>query len=153
LRYYSFNELATNITVSGKPVLREITEEGNRARQVEEKEQTPLQKQVIKVENALYLYRSLQGTVYPPGLEDFSASMDQFQNLIAPGGAAMAAKEAGRPYDEQLYERFWSFATLAFKMKDEPGAGQTYPLIIPPSVGSTNRDEWGNVWQGMLQSI
>jgi cytochrome c-type biogenesis protein CcsB len=65
----------------------------------------------------------------------------------------MDAKEAGKPYDEQLYERFWDFAKVAFKMKDDPGAGRNYPLIVPPAAGSTNRDEWGNVWQGMLLSI
>jgi cytochrome c-type biogenesis protein CcsB len=154
LRYYSFNELATNVTLAGKPVLREITEQGSAARQeLDEKRRTPLQKQVIKLENALYLYRSLQGSVCPAGMDDFAKQMDVFGELIGPGVAAMAAKEAGQKYDEDLYNRFWNFATVAFKMKDDPGAGQNYPLVIPPTPGSTNRDEWGNTWQGMLLSV
>src|SRR6266850_79387 len=153
LRYYSFTELATNVTVSGKSVLREITEQGKRARQEEEKQRTPLQKQVIKLENALYLYRSLQGTVCPPELENFGTQVAEFQNLIGPGLAAMRAKEAGQKYDDELFNRFWNFTVSAFKLKDDPGAGQNYPLVMPPGPESASRDEWGNIWQGLLQSV
>jgi cytochrome c-type biogenesis protein CcsB len=153
LRYYSFQELQTNVTGSGKSVLREIDEQGRRARQEEEKQRTPLQKQVMKLQNALYLYKSLQETVCPRDLEDFGSQIALFQNLIAPGLAAMRAKETGEKYDEDVFNRFWGFAVSAFKLKDDPGAGQSYPLVMPPGAGSTGRDEWGNTWLGLLQSV
>ncbi len=146
LRYYSFKQLA--------PVLRVIWDQGMQARKVEvESQRTPFQKQVVKLQNAVFLYQALKSTVRPQEWEDFAKELNQFEASMAAGIAAMQAQEAGKDYDEQAFNRFTEIAVAAFKLKDDPNAGQFYPLVVPPKNPETARDGWQNIWAGLLDSV
>src|SRR5436190_8138637 len=59
LRYYTMNQV--------RPVIRVIWDQATQARKVQEESQrTPLQKQVVKLQNALFLYQNLRNAVRPP---------------------------------------------------------------------------------------
>ena len=68
LRYYTFNQL--------KPLLPEIEKQGMQARQVDDKLRTALQKQVVKLHNAVFLYQMMKAGARP--------HLGQFSG--APGG-------------------------------------------------------------------
>jgi len=146
LRYYTFDQLA--------PVLRVIWDQGMQARKVQEESQrTPFQKQVVKLQNAVFLYQNLKGAVRPQEWEDFAKELNEFEASMAAGVAAMQARDAGKDYDEQAFNRFTEIAVAAFKLKDDPNAGQFYPLVVPPKNPETARDGWQNIWAGLLDSV
>jgi cytochrome c-type biogenesis protein CcsB len=146
LRYYTFNQL--------KPILSVVWDQGNQARKVQEASQrSPLQRQVIKLQNAVFLYQSLKTTVRPAEWEDFAKELDTFAGSMEAGVAAMQAREAGKPYDEQAFNQFAEVALAAFKFKDDSNAGQSYPLVVPPRKLEAARDDWGNIWAGLLDSV
>ena len=153
LRYFSFNQLATNRTSSSNSALREIMTQGRQARQTEDKDRTTLQKQVIKLSSAVALYDSLKSAVCPPGWEDFEAELAAFQTTIKPGMAAMQAKEAKQPYDEEVFTRFWRPLAFFFDMAKDPNAGQAYPLVVPPMHPEVSRENWSNVPFGLLEMV
>src|SRR5215469_6744930 len=85
LRYYTFNDLT--------PVLDEILKQGQKASEVKSEQQTTFQKQVLKLANAVTLYRRLKFTLEPEGAENFSRELVEFQKNITPAQAAAKASE------------------------------------------------------------
>src|SRR5438309_167951 len=72
---------------------------------------------------------------------------------MAAGVEAIEAREAGKNYDEEAFNRFTEVAMVAFKLKDDSSAGQFYPLVVPPRHPEVSRDDWGNIWAGLLDSV
>jgi ABC-type transport system involved in cytochrome c biogenesis permease subunit len=145
LRYYTFDELT--------PVLRQIWDQGTQARQIKDEQRTPVQKQVVKLQQAVFLYQALKGTLHPPDWTDPATELKKFEDAMAPGIAAMTAREKGEVYDEKAFNEFAEIAVLAYKLKDDPNAGQTYPLIVPPKDPEKARDDWHNIWTALLNSV
>ncbi|MDB6023010.1 MAG: Cytochrome c assembly protein, partial [Pedosphaera sp.] len=145
LRYYTFNQL--------KPVLPEVFEQYGKLFKVDEQVRTPLQRQVAKLANAVNVYQKLKFTLHPPGSDDFSADLQNVQAAIEPGVTAVIAQEAGKPYDKPAFDRIMEIASAFKELKQEPGAGQTYPLVIPPADPQKARDDWGNIGAGVITSI
>ncbi len=146
LRYYSYDEL--------RPLIPEIMKQGAQAREVKEEQQrTPVQKQIIKLQNAMYIYQSLSIAICPPGWEDFAAELQNFEAAMPAGMEALQAKEAGKTYDEAAFEKLWEPITEFFTLAKDTGAGQYYPLVLPPSDPDKARDNWSNIGKGMLDSV
>ena len=146
LRYYTYEQL--------QPLIGEIMKQGMLARQVtNETERTPVQKQVVKLQNALFLYQSLQLAICPPGWEDFGAELKAFETALPAGMEALQAKEAGKPFDQAAYEKLWEPVTEFFTLAKDTGAGQYYPLVLPPVDPETKRDNWSNIGKGLLDSV
>ncbi len=146
LRYYTFNQV--------KPVVKVIWDQGVQARNVkEESQRTPLQKQVLKLQNALFLYQNLKAAVRPAEWEDFAKELKDFERSMPAGIAAMQGRQAGKDYDEQAFNKFAEVAMVAFKLKDDPNAGQSYPLVVPPRNPGVSRDDWANIWAALLDSV
>lgn len=151
LRFYTFNEIT--------PVLREIWDQGIKARQVDDKQRTPVQQQMLKLQHAIFIYQTLKTTIRPHEWEDPAQELARFEGMMDQGVAAMQAREAGEKYDEDVFNRFAEIAMTAYKMKDDPNAGQTYPLILPPRLDKvsphqkTSKDDWQNFWAGLLDSV
>jgi ABC-type transport system involved in cytochrome c biogenesis permease subunit len=155
LRYFSYNEIATNITASTNTVLEEVMTQARdlNRRKIGEKERTPLQKQVAKLANAIVLYDNLKGTIVPPGWEDFEGELNVFQETIKPGLAAMQAREAKQPYDETAFARLWQPLSIFFNMSKDQSAGQSYPLVVPPMHPEVSRDDWSTIPKGLLEMV
>jgi cytochrome c-type biogenesis protein CcsB len=134
-------------------VLPEVFEQYGKLFKVDEQVRTPLQRQVAKLANAVNVYQKLKFTLHPPGSDDFSADLQNVQAAIEPGVTAVIAQEAGKPYDKPAFDRIMEIASAFKELKQEPGAGQTYPLVIPPADPQKARDDWGNIGAGVITSI
>ncbi|MDB6065007.1 MAG: cytochrome c assembly protein [Pedosphaera sp.] len=145
LRYYTFNQL--------KPLLPEIMEQAGKASSIDEKLHTPFQKQILKLANAVVLYRRLALTLHSPDSADFAGELDQIQKAIEPGIVAITAKEAGKPYDQAANDKLVAVLDEFYPLQQDRSAGQVYPLVVPPAHPDVARDEWGNIGTGVLESI
>lgn len=146
LRYYTFNEI--------KPVIKVIWDQGVQARNVkEESQRTTFQKQVLKLLNGLFLYQNLKTALRPADWEDFASELKEFEASIPAGVAAMEGRQSGQNYDEKAFNKFAEVAMVAFKLKDDPSAGQSYPLVMPPRNPGISRDNWANIWAALLDSV
>lgn len=145
LRYYTFNQL--------RPHIPEILEQNRQAEMVDDSSRNPLQRQVIKLGNAVFLYQKLKFTLCPQDESDMNAVLEQVQSTIPSGIQAFDLKDAGKPYDKAAYDHMLKIATEFDTLQHEPGAGQNYPLAIPPVDPKTSPDEWGNVGYGVMTSI
>jgi cytochrome c-type biogenesis protein CcsB len=139
LRYYSFNDLV--------PVLDEIGRQGQKASEVKPEEQTPFQKQVAKLANAVMLYHRLKVTLQPEDADDFAKQVADFQKDLAPAQAAARASEAGKDFDREAVAR------MAQPLKDfQVMSDYGYALIVPP-VPPAARDHWVNAGTCLLGSV
>jgi cytochrome c-type biogenesis protein CcsB len=140
LRYYTFNEL--------QPVLSIISEQGQKASEVKSEEQTPLQKQVLKLANAVTLYQRLKVTLQPEGADDFAKELENFQKDLGPAQAAAQASEKGGKFDQEALQR------MAQPLQDfQLMAKYGYPLVVPPLDPAASRDSWQNAGTCLLQSV
>ncbi len=123
LHYFTFKEL--------EPVLDEAQEQGNRARRVDDKQRTAVQKQAIKLHNAIFVYQMMKAAARPPSWGDFQAELSSFEKNLPAGLAAMKAREAGKTYDESTLSTFWTPVSEFLTLARDANAGQTYPLVVP----------------------
>ena len=145
LRYYTYNQL--------QPVLTEIMEQAAKLQDVDDKLRTSLQRQLLKLANAVVLYQHLKTTLLPRGMDDLAGALDQIGPAIEPGIAAINAKEAQKPYDQGAYDKLVGVATEFDSLQHDGNAGQLYPLVIPPVEPGSSRDAWGNIGFGVVESI
>lgn len=140
LRYYTFKDLT--------PVFDEILKQGQKASEVKSEEQTVFQKQVLKLANAVTLYRRLKFTLQPEGAEDFSRELVEFQKNIAPAQAAAQAGEGSTNFDKLAIDRvaqpFQEFRLMA---------DLSQVRIVPPLDPTAPRDSWQNAGNCLLESF
>jgi len=140
LRYYTFNELI--------PVLEEIIKQGQKANDVKPEQQTTFQKQVLKLANAVTLYRRLKFTLQPEGTDHFAQELAQFQKDVGPARAAAQAGEGSKDFDRTAIERVRQ-PIEEFKFM----ADLSYVLVVPPLDPATARDQWQSAGNCLLDSF
>jgi len=139
LRYYTWNEL--------KPHLDEINDQARKASEVKPGEQSSFQKQVLKVGNALSLYRRLKVTLQPEGADDFAQEVADFEKDLPAAEAAATASEGGKNIDKQ------ALARIAKPVQDfQTMARLGYVLIVPPADPAKGRDDWQTMGAALLNS-
>ncbi len=140
LRYYTFNEL--------RPVVSEIGEQSEKASEVKpEESRTALQKQVLKLSNAVMLYHRLKNSLQPEGSDDFAKELSDFQNAIGPGFAAARASQEGKEFDKEALDRL-----IQPLGQFEAMARFAYPLIVPPLKPEVARDNWQNAGASLMDA-
>lgn len=139
LRYYTFNEL--------KPVLQQIMAQGERASEVKPEVRTPVQKQTVKLSNAVILYRRLKYTLRPEDSPDFARTLADFEQHYAAGLEAARAQRDGKEHDQVAFERLAS-ALNDFDLMARLG----YPLVVPPLRPEVSRDEWTSAGASLVES-
>jgi cytochrome c-type biogenesis protein CcsB len=140
LRYYTFQEI--------QPVLKEISEQGQKAGEVADAQRTPYQKQVLKLANAVFLYQRLKNSIEPEGTHDFAGMIEEFRAALPAGVAAFRAQQSGETADKAALARFARTAQPFDAL-----ANLAQPLIIPPSNPETNRNGWVNIGTGLLSAM
>jgi len=145
LHYYNFEQI--------KPVLEEIEKQGNQARQIDEKLRTPYQKQAVKLHNAVGHYLMMKFAIRPPGWDHFKKDLADFEQTIPAGLKAIRASEAGQSFDNAALERLWTPLKQLFSLSKDTNAGQTYPLVIPPSNAEAKRDDWTSMSQALVEAV
>jgi cytochrome c-type biogenesis protein CcsB len=140
LRYYTFNELI--------PSLKVIQEQAANAPE-QDALRTPLQKQVIKLYNALFLYQSLKATVRPPSWENLEKELAGFEK----GLAAVKARDEGKEFDKDALNALAQSAAEIASFAKDRGAGQRYPLIIPPYSPEQKHQDWTSAAQALFEPV
>jgi ABC-type transport system involved in cytochrome c biogenesis permease subunit len=139
LRYYSFAELV--------PVFDEIMSQGRNAGAIEDAQRTTYQKQVLKLANALNLYRRLENSLEPEGTHNFPDLIAQYQTAMTAGMAALRAQRSGEKFDETALRKFADIAQQFQTM-----ANVALPLTVPPA-DPADKDAWTNVGASLIDSI
>ncbi len=140
LRYYTFNQVA--------PVLDDILKQGEKASEVKAEQQTTFQKQVLKLANAVSLYRRLKFTVQPEGTDDFERELVQFQKDMGPAQAAAQAGEGSKDFDKTAIERVRQ-PIEEFRAMAQLG----YAMVVPPLDPAAGRDHWETAGTSLLESF
>ena len=122
--------------------------QGQKASEVKTEQQTTFQKQVLKLANAVTLYRRLKFTLQPEGAENFSHELVEFQSNIAPAQAAARAGEGSTNFDKSALERikqpFEEFRSMA---------DLSHVRVVPPLDPSAPRDAWQNAGTCLLEAF
>ena len=145
LRYYTFEEI--------KPVLPEVAKQAGRVIEREDKklstaeQRTVFEKQLMKLFNAVTLYRRLKFTLQPEGVDNFSAEIVEFQKNLGPARVAAQASQAGKDFDEEAIRRM-AEPLEEFQMMADLG----YALVIPPLDPAQSHDHWQNAGTALLES-
>jgi len=137
---FSFNELRGGLS--------ELERQMRLADPVDEPMRTPFQREVAKLYHRVVLYQRLKQSVNLEDSPDFFADLQRFQNLLPAGIAAVRAKEAGQPYNEQDYKAVMDFASR-FQFMSESG----YLLVIPPEAGNPDVNGWKKTGDALMDTF
>ncbi|PWU09248.1 MAG: cytochrome C biogenesis protein [Verrucomicrobia bacterium] len=95
----------------------------------------------------------MKSAIRPPGWDDLEAELNTFEQDIPGGVKAVLARDSGQPYDKVVFERFGAPLSELLELSKDPNAGQSFPLVVPPSNPSQNRDAWNSVAQAIVESV
>ncbi len=137
-KHFSFAQL--------EPYLEEIDRQSERVNAKESALRTTFEKQTLKLEQSLQLYRRLKNSLQPENATDFATELKDFETLLPEGIVAVRNQQAGKPYDKAVFSDFVGMINrfdLVMRL--------AYPLTIPPALTDTPRDNWMNVGGAVLE--
>ena len=138
-KYFSLNQL--------RPQVDELEKQADRIEKIESASRTVFESQLMKLYETLNLYQRLEISLKPPGSDDFAAELDAFQKSIAPGMAAVQAREAGQKFDQEAFNTL-----LGFMGGYDTVARFALPLVIPPVDINVPRNAWQNIGTNLMQT-
>ena len=138
-KYYSFNQL--------RPQADEIEKQATRIEPIDASKRTVFESQLMKLYEMMNLYQRLEVSLKPPGSDDFAAELDAYQKSIAPGIAAVNARDAGQKFDQDAFNNL-----LGFMGGYNTVASFALPLTIPPVDPGRPRDDWQNIGTNLMQT-
>ena len=137
---YSFNDL--------KPYFEEIEKQAASAGQVDPETRNPFQRGILKLRDSLRLYLQLKNTLEAEDSPDFGKEIEAFEMVIGPGMQAVRDRDAGKPFDNQDFERI-----LLFTQRYQNLSQAKYAFAIPSPQSPTENDGWQHVSQALLSAI
>jgi ABC-type transport system involved in cytochrome c biogenesis permease subunit len=140
LRYYTYNEV--------EPLITEVFAQASTASQVESAQQTPYQKQVLKLANAINIYQRLKNSIQPEGTTNFVQLLADYQEALPAGVAGLRAQQMGGSNNPVAMQKF-----MRIGQQFEAAANKSYPRVIPPLQPDKDRDAWSNVGASLLGAI
>src|SRR5262245_11850011 len=140
LRYYSYVQI--------EPLIPEINELASEFDDINDKQRTPYQRQLLKLHRAITLYQRLELSLQPPGTHDLAGTVMQFGQLAPAGARAVRAYESGQSYDTNVLTQFVGLAGGFLQV-----ANSALPLTIPPYDPQAASDQWVNFGAGVMDSI
>ncbi|MCW5552610.1 MAG: cytochrome c biogenesis protein CcsA [Verrucomicrobiae bacterium] len=139
-KYYTFTEI--------RPQYDEIGRQAERIQKIEAANRTPFERELMKLYSATALYQRLKLSLKPPNTDDFAAEVSAYETSIAPGVAAVRAREAGKEFDKAAFDRL-----LRFMSGYDSVARFALPLTIPSPHPEEGREKWLNMGQGLLDGL
>jgi len=137
---FSFSDL--------KPFFGEIEKQAGLAEQTEPEVRNAFQRGIIKLREGLRLYLRLKNTIQAEDSPDFAKEIEAFARAIQPGLNALHDRGAGRPFNEQDFERI-----LVFTERYKSLAQVKYASAIPnPQKGGQN-EGWQHISEALLSAI
>jgi ABC-type transport system involved in cytochrome c biogenesis permease subunit len=138
-KYYSFNQI--------RPQADELEKQADRIEPIDSTKRTVFESQLMKLFSEMNLYQRLEISLKPPASDDFAAELDAYQKSIAPGIAAMSARDAGQKFDQDAFNNL-----VGFMGSYETVARFALPLTIPPADPGLPRDDWQNIGTNLMQT-
>jgi len=138
-KYYAFNQI--------RPQADEIEKQADRIGPIDSSKRTVFESQLMKLYDALNLYQRLEVSLKPPATDDFAAELDAYQKSIAPGMAAVNARDAGQKFDQDAFNTL-----VGFMGGYNTVASFALPLTIPPADPGLPRDDWQNIGTNLMQT-
>jgi cytochrome c-type biogenesis protein CcsB len=136
-KFYSFNQL--------KPQADEIQKQADRIEPIDASTRTVFETQLMKLFSEMNLYQRLEISLKPPGSDDLAAELAAYQKSIAPGIAAMNARDAGKKFDQDAFNNL-----VGFMGNYETVARFALPAVIPPTDPAVPRDDWQNIGTNLM---
>jgi ABC-type transport system involved in cytochrome c biogenesis permease subunit len=131
-KHYSWNQVA--------PQLDAFDTENERVEKIESAERTAYESAVIKVHDRMELYAALKNTIQPEDATDWRSELAGYESIIPTGVAAVQAQQAGKKYDQLVFNDFVEeLQRFNFMAQTEP------PLVIPPDKPGENWRRTGDI--------
>ncbi|RPJ87297.1 MAG: cytochrome C biogenesis protein [Acidobacteria bacterium] len=140
LRYYTYSQVDLHS--------EQIEDLGSQFENIGDTLRSPYQSQLLKLRNALTLYRRLQLSLQPPGAVDLASVLSALEQAAPAGMAALRARAAGEKYDAAALSRFRGPANGFLAV-----ANSALPLVIPPRDPQVPGKQWVNFGVGVLSSL
>jgi len=136
-KFYSFSQL--------RPQADEIQKQADRIEPIDAASRSVFETQLMKLFSEMNLYQRLQISLKPPGTDDFAAELTAYQKSIAPGIAAMNARDAGKKFDQDAFNNL-----IGLMGSYETVARFALPSVIPPTDPGAPRDDWQNIGTNLM---
>jgi ABC-type transport system involved in cytochrome c biogenesis permease subunit len=137
---YSFDDL--------KPYFGEIEKQAGLAAQADPEMRNPFQRGILKLRDSLRLFLQLKNTLQAEDSPDFGKEIEAFEMVIKPGMRAVRDRDAGKPFDDQDFERI-----LLFTRRYQNLSQARYAFAIPNPDTPAENDGWQHVSQALLSAI
>ena len=122
------------------PQLDAFDTEFARVDKTEPSERSAYERAVVKVHDRMELYAQLKNAVQPENASDWKSELIRYLDLIPAGVTAVQAQQAGKKYDEKMFN---DFANELQRFNFMAQAGP--PLVIPPEKTGDNWQRTGTV--------
>jgi len=137
---FAFNQL------SGK--VEELQRQAQLADPIEAALRTPFQRAVLQLFSNLLQYQRLRHALVMPGSTDFLGDLLRLQDRVVAGVAAVRARQAGQPHDEEAVKAVTEIGEKFVIM-----ANSTHFLVIPPDGDSTDPAGWKPAGGALLETF
>lgn len=138
--YFSWNDLQDRF--------EEIDKQARRAEGIDPQARTTFEKAALKLNFALSLYQRIKNSLRPETTDNFVAELARFQQVLAPGVAAVKSREAGKDFNQKDFDQF-----VEILQHYDRVANLAYPLIIPALEPAGRRDAWTNLGTSLMDTI
>jgi len=139
-RSFSFKEIA--------PFFPAIEAQAKLADPIDAKLRNRFQRAVVQLYANLTLYQRLEHTLEPPDADDFLGELLRFQGALPDGVAAVRAKQAGQPHNEDEAQAMLDLAKRYVALSDA-----TQILAVPPEPGAADPNAWKTAGAGVLEAF
>jgi ABC-type transport system involved in cytochrome c biogenesis permease subunit len=139
-KFFSFNQI--------QPSYMKVGEQAERIQEIDSARRTVFEKQLMNFYSGLMLYQRLKVNLRPPTSEDMAAELADYRAAMAPGVAAVRARDAGRPFDQAAFDRI-----LDFLGEFNSVSRFAYVLAVPPLNPEVSRQDWKNVGTSLMESV
>ncbi len=136
--YFSFNEIG--------PSLKVISEQAQKAGELEDAQRSRFQKAVIQLARALSNYTGLSQSLHHGQVASFRQELEALENFAPAGVEAVNKRQLGEEYDENAFNQIMSIGFLY------QGFEQSSKLLTLPSVDANGDIEW-NKTSTLLRQI
>ncbi|MBV8141851.1 MAG: cytochrome c biogenesis protein CcsA [Verrucomicrobia bacterium] len=137
---YSFNDL--------KPFFSEIEKQSGLAEETDAQTRNPFQRGIIKLRDGLQLYLQLKNTIQAEDSSDFGKEIEAFALSIKPGLNAIHDRDAGKPFNQEDFDRI-----LLFTARYKSLLQAKYAYAFPNPHGSGENEGWQHISESLLSAI
>jgi ABC-type transport system involved in cytochrome c biogenesis permease subunit len=109
---------------------------------------SPFQREVAKLYQRVVLYQRLKASVNLEDSPDLLSEVLRLKQTLPERSAALRAKQAGQPYDDQNYQIATALLTR-FQFMSSSG----YLLVIPPDPGDPDPNRWKKMGDALAGSF